>query len=168
MSGENASGLARGAGEAGVDVGPQQRQQQAVLDGTAVSCLAAQQRPSYDSLLSYCCRRRGGRLGSSSSSSTLPNRTMSTTAAAAAATAVSPDAPHTVTDAVTLTPAERELFDTLLAVVQHAGAATVLRCAGGWVRDKLLGKGSDDIDVALDDRMGRDFAELVNDYLKAQ
>jgi hypothetical protein len=62
----------------------------------------------------------------------------------------------------------QELFDTLLAAVAHGGAKTVLRCAGGWVRDKLLGRDSDDIDIALDDCLGRDFAELVNDYLKAQ
>ncbi|KAG2501328.1 hypothetical protein HYH03_001120 [Edaphochlamys debaryana] len=76
--------------------------------------------------------------------------------------------PLPVRDTVTLTPGERELFDTLLAATRHAGATTALRCAGGWVRDKLLGRDSDDIDIALDDKMGRDFAELVNDYLKAQ
>jgi tRNA nucleotidyltransferase/poly(A) polymerase len=34
---------------------------------------------------------------------------------------------------------------------------TTLRVAGGWVRDKLLGKESNDIDIALDDMMGKDF-----------
>ena len=33
--------------------------------------------------------------------------------------------------------------------------------AGGWVRDKLLGQHSDDIDVALDDMYGEEFAELL-------
>ncbi len=73
-----------------------------------------------------------------------------------------------VQDTVALTPTEQEIFSTLLAAVKHSGATTVLRCAGGWVRDKLLGKGSDDIDIALDNMLGKDFAELVNDYLKAQ
>lgn len=41
-------------------------------------------------------------------------------------------------------------------------------CAGGWVRDKLLGRDSLDIDIALDNCLGKDFAEKVNDYLRAQ
>ncbi|GLC34026.1 hypothetical protein PLESTB_000830000 [Pleodorina starrii] len=73
-----------------------------------------------------------------------------------------------VRDTIALTPREQELFDTLLAAARHAGASTTLRCAGGWVRDKLLGRGSDDIDIALDDMLGKDFAELVNEYLKSQ
>lgn len=67
----------------------------------------------------------------------------------------------TVKDTVSLTPQEQELFDVLLAAAQHAGSGTVLRCAGGWVRDKLLGRDSDDIDIALDNLMGKDFAEKV-------
>lgn len=66
-----------------------------------------------------------------------------------------------VKDQITLTPQEEELFGTLLAAAQHAGTGTVLRCAGGWVRDKLLGKDSDDIDIALDNMLGRDFANKV-------
>ncbi|EFJ52689.1 hypothetical protein VOLCADRAFT_115637, partial [Volvox carteri f. nagariensis] len=73
-----------------------------------------------------------------------------------------------VLDTITLTQREQELFDTLLAAVRHAGADTSLRCAGGWVRDKLLGRDSDDIDIALDNMLGKDFADLVNEYLKSQ
>ena len=40
-----------------------------------------------------------------------------------------------------------------------------LRVAGGWVRDKLLGLESADIDVALDSMTGAQFAERVNAYL---
>ena len=40
-----------------------------------------------------------------------------------------------------------------------------LRVAGGWVRDKLLGLESNDIDVALDTCVGAEFAAKVNDYL---
>jgi tRNA nucleotidyltransferase/poly(A) polymerase len=43
---------------------------------------------------------------------------------------------------------------------------TTNRVAGGWVRDKVLGQQSVDIDVALDDQSGVDFATGVNDYLK--
>ena len=44
---------------------------------------------------------------------------------------------------------------------QHAGAGTVLRAAGDWVRDKLIGRESPDIDIALDNMLGADFAEKV-------
>ena len=47
-------------------------------------------------------------------------------------------------------------------------AAPVRRCAGGWVRDKLLGRDSLDIDIALDTMLGKDFAELVNEHLSSQ
>lgn len=66
-----------------------------------------------------------------------------------------------VQDRIELTEAEAALFDTLLAAAKHAGTGTVLRCAGGWVRDKLLGRQSPDIDVALDNMLGREFAEKV-------
>ena len=38
---------------------------------------------------------------------------------------------------------------------------TTLRVAGGWVRDKLLGKHSDDIDIALDNMYGEEFAAMI-------
>lgn len=42
-----------------------------------------------------------------------------------------------------------------------------LRVAGGWVRDKVLGRatGKVDIDIALDTLLGREFAEIVNVWL---
>ena len=69
---------------------------------------------------------------------------------------------------VRLTDQEKELFSVLRAVVEHACPQTVLRCAGGWVRDKLLGKESHDIDIALSDKKGVEFAEDVNKYLASQ
>jgi tRNA nucleotidyltransferase/poly(A) polymerase len=65
----------------------------------------------------------------------------------------------TVQEAISLTQEEQELFTLLLESVKHAGTDTTLRCAGGWVRDKLLGKESKDIDVALDNMLGKDFAD---------
>eukprot|EP00850_Spirogloea_muscicola_P011971 SM000076S21792 [mRNA] locus=s76:203603:208691:- [translate_table: standard] len=73
-----------------------------------------------------------------------------------------------VQDSIVLRLEEQELFAALLGTVQHFGLATQLRVAGGWVRDKLLGKDSNDIDIALDDTLGRDFAEKVNQYLQHQ
>ena len=44
-----------------------------------------------------------------------------------------------------------------MEVVRENRLNTTLRVAGGWVRDKLLGKESDDIDITLDDIRGTDF-----------
>lgn len=44
--------------------------------------------------------------------------------------------------------------------------SVTVRVAGGWVRDKILGLASDDVDIALDTCMGIEFATLVQDYLK--
>ncbi|KAF2496720.1 tRNA nucleotidyltransferase [Lophium mytilinum] len=41
-----------------------------------------------------------------------------------------------------------------------------LRFAGGWVRDKLLGVGSHDIDIAINKMTGLNFAEKMQEYLK--
>ncbi|TIC68173.1 hypothetical protein E3Q01_00984 [Wallemia mellicola] len=46
-------------------------------------------------------------------------------------------------------------------------AALELRIAGGWVRDKLLGKPSDDIDVAITPLTGLPFAEALAEYLQS-
>ena len=69
---------------------------------------------------------------------------------------------------VHLTEQEKELFTVLKAVVAHSSPSTVLRCAGGWVRDKLLGKDSHDIDIALSNKKGAEFAEDINAYLASQ
>ena len=63
---------------------------------------------------------------------------------------------------------EQELFAVLRGAASHAGLKTVMRCAGGWVRDKLLGKDSIDIDIALDDLLGTEFAKHLNTYLELQ
>ena len=69
---------------------------------------------------------------------------------------------------IQLTDREHELFTVLKKTLSHADLKTTLRCAGGWVRDKLLKLDSDDIDIALDDMFGKDFAEHVNTYLVSQ
>eukprot|EP01084_Bolivina_argentea_P064309 117307_1 len=42
----------------------------------------------------------------------------------------------------------------------------IVRCAGGWVRDKLLQCNSDDIDLAIDTMTGRQFAEMLQKYFQ--
>jgi len=66
---------------------------------------------------------------------------------------------------IPMTDVERRLFELLLAVVGHFALGTTLRVAGGWVRDKLMGRDSHDIDVALDNLSGQSFAEKMNEYL---
>jgi tRNA nucleotidyltransferase (CCA-adding enzyme) len=68
--------------------------------------------------------------------------------------------------AVHPTKKEQKIFSLLLDVVNHAQSDTVVRVAGGWVRDRLLGKHTGDIDVALDNRSGAQFAQMVNDFRK--
>ncbi|XP_073013457.1 tRNA nucleotidyltransferase cca2 [Typha latifolia] len=72
-----------------------------------------------------------------------------------------------VKDRIDLTEKEERIFRRLLEVVRHFNLETQLRVAGGWVRDKLLGKDCYDIDIALDDMLGRDFCEKINEYLQS-
>ncbi|KAF0852404.1 mitochondrial tRNA nucleotidyltransferase/poly(A) polymerase family domain-containing protein [Andalucia godoyi] len=66
---------------------------------------------------------------------------------------------------ISLTESERQVFGLLQSVNTHFKLSATMRVAGGWVRDKLLGRSCDDIDIALDNMMGKDFAEYVNKYL---
>ena len=63
---------------------------------------------------------------------------------------------------------ERQLFEVLLGARDRQGKGTVLRVAGGWVRDKLLKRESNDIDIALDNQPGLDFASSLNDFLQGE
>ncbi|KAG7398198.1 CCA tRNA nucleotidyltransferase, mitochondrial [Phytophthora boehmeriae] len=79
------------------------------------------------------------------------------------------DSQAAMPNSVHLTPSEENLFALLLNVAaQDAADGAVLRVAGGWVRDKLLGRDSDDVDIVLDKMTGRAFADLVNAYETAQ
>jgi tRNA nucleotidyltransferase/poly(A) polymerase len=63
---------------------------------------------------------------------------------------------------------EKQLFDILINTVKFASLNTVVRVAGGWVRDKLLHLHSHDIDIALNDMTGHEFAQHVNAYLASK
>ncbi|OQE44641.1 hypothetical protein PENCOP_c002G04053 [Penicillium coprophilum] len=87
---------------------------------------------------------------------------------------MSPDIPT-----IELTPLESTLRTLLLDVAQYitekkttAGGSTltdhsgtVLRFTGGWVRDKLLGVESHDIDVGISNMTGYQFGMALKDYL---
>ncbi len=68
---------------------------------------------------------------------------------------------------ITPTPKEAALFNVLSAAIDRAGNGTTVRVAGGWVRDKLLGLASDDIDLAVDNCTGVAFAETIRAQLEA-
>ncbi|KAL5538639.1 hypothetical protein UlMin_042644 [Ulmus minor] len=70
-----------------------------------------------------------------------------------------------VREKIELTDTEKKIFDRLLGTLRHFGLQNHLRVAGGWVRDKLLGKDCYDIDIALDNMLGSDFVEKVREYL---
>ncbi|XP_028782087.1 putative CCA tRNA nucleotidyltransferase 2 isoform X2 [Neltuma alba] len=72
---------------------------------------------------------------------------------------------HQVRDRIELSDMEKKIFDRLLATLRQFGLETQLRVAGGWVRDKLLGKDCYDIDIALDNMMGTEFVDKVREYL---
>jgi hypothetical protein len=60
---------------------------------------------------------------------------------------------------------EAQIFDVLRGTVESNSLKTVIRVAGGWVRDKLLQRTNHDIDIALDDCSGEAFATLLNEHL---
>ncbi len=59
-----------------------------------------------------------------------------------------------------ITPAEKKLFHVLEFIRKKYVPDATLRVAGGWVRDKLLGLESDDIDIALDILTGEQFTKV--------
>lgn len=67
---------------------------------------------------------------------------------------------------LTLTSQERQLFDLLKSVVSEYCPGAELRVAGGWVRDKILGLGSDDVDISTDIISGAAFCQHLEAYLR--
>ncbi|CAI5722445.1 unnamed protein product [Peronospora destructor] len=83
---------------------------------------------------------------------------------ASPSTAVTPSKNLTLT----LTPAEDSLFSFLEYIQQLYAPTTKLRVAGGWVRDKMRGTESEDIDIALDNVMGAKFAQFITKFQRAR
>ena len=69
---------------------------------------------------------------------------------------------------VALDPSERKIFGLLCAVVRHYKLGTTVRVAGGWVRNKLLGIPAGDIDIALDNMTGVEYAHYLNRYMVSE
>ncbi|KAH8923675.1 hypothetical protein BT69DRAFT_142170 [Atractiella rhizophila] len=78
------------------------------------------------------------------------------------------------TTKITLTPGEAQISTLLKECTEHLKkekpdlAPIEIRLAGGWVRDKLLGLQSNDLDVAISTMTGEKFGKLFYNYLKSQ
>ena len=62
---------------------------------------------------------------------------------------------------IALTDVEQQIFDILLSISDKYSLGITFRVAGGWVRDKLLGNLSDDIDISLDVMTGKQFCKFL-------
>ncbi|OQS04463.1 tRNA nucleotidyltransferase, partial [Thraustotheca clavata] len=68
---------------------------------------------------------------------------------------------------IKLTSEEIKLFQVLQYIQKQYAPDVTLRVAGGWVRDKLLGIPSDDIDIAVDSGTGESFAQHILSFQSA-
>jgi tRNA nucleotidyltransferase (CCA-adding enzyme) len=59
------------------------------------------------------------------------------------------------------TEVERRIFELVRETCSTFSPAVIARVAGGWVRDKLLGKSCDDIDIAVENANAFSFAERL-------
>ena len=65
-----------------------------------------------------------------------------------------------------LTEKEKEIFSNILNILKKNNLnSTICRVAGGWIRDKLLGKESDDIDIVVNDIEGSKLVYIINEDL---
>jgi len=69
-----------------------------------------------------------------------------------------------MTTQINLAPKEEQIFGFLVDAKKKLGINTEMRVAGGWVRDKLLGLPSDDIDIALLNMTGKQFVEAIRQH----
>jgi len=69
-----------------------------------------------------------------------------------------------ISKSIQLTPEEHAIFNVIKAGRDAYASGVQLRIAGGWVRDRLLGKVSDDIDIAVSGGDGNSVAEAVRRY----
>jgi tRNA nucleotidyltransferase/poly(A) polymerase len=70
-----------------------------------------------------------------------------------------------INNEIKLTNKETQIFSLLLDVIKAKTPDTTIRVAGGLIRDRLLNKISNDIDITIDNMTGEKFATLVNEYM---
>ncbi|ELP84001.1 polyA polymerase, putative [Entamoeba invadens IP1] len=67
---------------------------------------------------------------------------------------------------IVLTDTETMIFTLLRQTVATYSTHTILRVVGGWVRDKLLGRESHDIDITVDNMPSYDFSVYLQKYIQ--
>lgn len=65
-----------------------------------------------------------------------------------------------------ISPFEKKLFAQLLAYRKKMSLDITFRVAGGWVRDRIMGTPSEDIDIAIDKMSGAVFSKGFIRYLR--
>lgn len=69
------------------------------------------------------------------------------------------------TNTASLASRQPQTKDSDANVLDRSATPLELRITGGWVRDKLLGQGSHDLDIAINNMTGEQFANGLNEYL---
>jgi tRNA nucleotidyltransferase/poly(A) polymerase len=75
---------------------------------------------------------------------------------------------YKVQEDIILSDKEKEIFHLFTDFVAQNKVDTAIRVAGGWVRDKMLGRESSDIDFAIENMMGEKFINQAHEYLKSK
>ncbi len=65
---------------------------------------------------------------------------------------------------IDLNPTEDRIFSFIREASKEIPGQPVARVAGGWIRDKLLGKPSKDVDITVDIMKGIEFAEYLKQF----
>ncbi|CAH6722531.1 CCA tRNA nucleotidyltransferase, mitochondrial [[Candida] jaroonii] len=78
--------------------------------------------------------------------------------------------PRVINTTIKLNETESQIRDLLMEFCDYhnqknESSQLVLRITGGWVRDKLLGDESNDLDIAINTLSGEDFVTKLTDYL---
>ena len=75
-----------------------------------------------------------------------------------------------VSNSIVLTTTEEKIRNVLVGYCDYYNKTNndslELRITGGWVRDKLLGNESHDIDIAVNHLTGEEFVDGLHDYLR--
>lgn len=71
-------------------------------------------------------------------------------------------------ESITLTKEEEKIIDILLCTVEKYQTKSTIRIVGGWVRDKLRGLESMDIDITIDNMTGVEYSRLIRQYVSEE
>ncbi|CAD8120536.1 unnamed protein product [Paramecium sonneborni] len=63
---------------------------------------------------------------------------------------------------------ENQIFKTIMQFRNDTNIQSILRVAGGWVRDKLMGNESHDIDITIDNMSGEQFVLKMKEYFESK